>query len=96
MNKELKFEDLEQLYDRFRSFVKERNFDNEYNQLLISRPTLSIEKEAEYTMLVRNFIYEFLNLNGYTILNPMVISFILQFDRLYYGRMQETYIHCYR
>ena len=95
-DKELTFEDLQELYNDFVIFVKEQNFEEEYIKLLDSRPMLSIEKESEYTGLIRDTLYGFLSSKGYNILNPLVISFILQFDRLYYGKMQETYIHCYR
>jgi hypothetical protein len=94
--RELKIEDLNELYDNFIVFLKDRKFEEEYNTLLESRPTLSIDKESEYSSLVKELLYEFLSSNGYTTMSPLIISFILQFDRLYYGKMQETYVHCYR
>jgi len=96
MEKELKLEDLETLYNDFLVFLNDKKFIIEYENLLATRPMLSIEKEAEYTSLIRDTLYEFLNNKGYTKLTPMLISFIVQFDRLHYGKMQETYIHCYR
>ena len=92
---ELKLEDLEKLYEEFNLFLIDKKFEEEYNKLLESRPMLSIEKESEYTGLIRETLYGFLSSKGYNILNPLVISFILQFDRLYFGKMQETFIHCY-
>lgn len=96
MEKELKIEDVNNLWESFYEFLKTKNFEEEYNKLLDSRPMLSIEKDAEYTGLVIDALFEFLTLNGYTTLNPLVISFIIQFDRGYYEKMAETFKHCYR
>lgn len=96
MSKELKIEDTEKLYEEFEVFLKEKKFEEEYNKLLESRPFLSIDKHCEYHSLVRDTLIEFLTENGYTTLDPLIMTFIMEFDRLYFGRMQETFIHCYR
>ena len=95
MNK-LKLEDTEKLYEEFNLFLEEKKFEEEYNKLLESRPMLSIDKHSSYHLLVRDILIEFLTPKGYTTLDPLVMSFIMEFDRLYFGKMQETFIHCYR
>ncbi len=89
-------ENLLKLYEDFYAFAEEKNFHKEFKALVDSRPMLSIHKNAEYSMLVRDLLFEYLTRENQTKVTPEIIGFILNLCIDTYPELEVTLKECYR